>query len=146
MNIQIINGPNLNLLGRREPEIYGSRSFEDFLKTLTERYPGHRIDCFQSNVEGELINALHAAMGSAAGVILNAGAYTHTSIAIADAVAATGIPVIEVHISNVMAREEYRRQSYIASKCVGSISGLGLEGYALAVDYLIRSAAETREA
>ncbi len=142
MNIQIINGPNLNLLGIREPGIYGRRSFDEFLTVLRSRYPAQAIGYFQSNVEGKLINALHAAMGNCAGVVLNAGAYTHTSVAIADAVAAIGIPVIEVHISNVMAREEYRRQSYIASKCIGSISGLGLEGYALAIDYLIRSEAE----
>lgn len=139
MNVQIINGPNLNLVGVREPGIYGGRGFADFMEELRTRYPLQRIDYFQSNVEGEIINALHAAMTSSKGVILNAGAYTHTSIAIADAVAAIGIPVIEVHISNVMAREEYRHQSYIAGKCIGSISGLGLEGYALALEYFVRS-------
>ena len=138
MNIQIINGPNLNLLGQREPGIYGQRSFEDFLADLRARYPGHAVGYFQSNVEGEIINELHRAMGDSAGVILNAGGYTHTSVAIADAVAAIGIPVVEVHISNVAAREDYRQRSFIAAKCAGSISGLGLEGYALAIDYLLR--------
>jgi 3-dehydroquinate dehydratase-2 len=139
MNIQIINGPNLNLLGTREPGIYGSQSFEAFLESLQERFPAHTITYYQSNIEGEIINALHASMRSATGVILNAGAYTHTSIAIADAVAAIRIPVIEVHISNVMARETFRHQSYTAAKCIGSITGLGLEGYALAVLYLVRA-------
>lgn len=139
MNVQIINGPNLNLLGVREPGIYGGRGFEDFLTELETRFPEQVIGYFQSNVEGEIIDALHAAMKTSQAVILNAGAYTHTSIAIADAVAAIGIPVIEVHISNVMAREEFRHQSYIAGKCVGSITGLGLEGYALAMEYFIRS-------
>ncbi len=138
MNIQIINGPNLNLLGIREPGIYGGLGFEDFLDEVRQRFPEHRIGYFQSNVEGELINALHEAMLSDDAVILNPGAYTHTSIAIGDAVAAIGIPVIEVHISNVMAREEFRHQSFIAGKCVGTISGLGLEGYALAMEYFIR--------
>lgn len=138
MNIQIINGPNLNLLGTREPGIYGNRDFGSFLQALRDAFPNVRIGYYQSNIEGELINALHASMDDAAGVILNAGGYTHTSVAIADAVAAIGIPVVEVHISNVMAREEFRRQSYIAAKCAGSISGLGLDGYELALRYLIR--------
>jgi 3-dehydroquinate dehydratase-2 len=134
--IAIVNGPNLNLLGSREPSIYGTKSFTDFLPQLQSRFPDLEIVYYQSNVEGELINYLHSCMGSTHGIVLNAGAYTHTSIAIADAVAAIGIPVVEVHISNVMAREEYRKTSYIASRCIGSISGLGMEGYALAISYL----------
>ncbi len=139
MNIAIINGPNLNLLGVREPHIYGHLPFDDVLAKLKERFPAVHFDYYQSNVEGELINYLHGCMGKTQGIVLNAGAYTHTSIAIADAVAAVGIPVVEVHISNVLAREEHRKTSYIAEKCVGSISGLGMEGYALAIQYLAGS-------
>lgn len=134
--IAIINGPNLNLIGTREPAVYGTQSLDGFLEGLKERFPEVAFTFFQSNVEGELINALHECRTSADGVILNAGAYTHTSIALADAVAAIGLPVVEVHISNVYAREDFRKHSFIAAKCVGSISGLGLEGYALAVRYL----------
>ncbi len=134
--IAIVNGPNLNLLGSREPSIYGTQSFTDFLPLLQSRFPDAEIVYYQSNVEGELINYLHSCMGNTHGIVLNAGAYTHTSIALADAVAAIGIPVVEVHISNIMAREEYRKTSYIASRCIGSISGLGMEGYALAISYL----------
>ncbi len=137
LHIAIINGPNLNLLGVREPEIYGHQSFEQYLNQLAERFPLVHIHCHQSNVEGELINYMHGCMGKVKGIILNAGAYTHTSIALADAVTAINIPTIEVHISNVLAREEYRKTSYIASKCVGAISGLGIDGYALAVQYFI---------
>ena len=137
LHIAIVNGPNLNLLGTREPEIYGHQSFEHYFKQLAERFPLVQIHCYQSNVEGELINYLHSCMGKAQGVILNAGAYTHTSIAIADAVSAIGIPVVEVHISNILGREDYRKTSFIASKCVGSISGLGIDGYALALQYFI---------
>jgi 3-dehydroquinate dehydratase-2 len=135
LKIAIVNGPNLNLLGTREPGIYGTQSFTDYLEQLTTRFPAIELSYFQSNVEGELINYLHSCMGRIQGIILNAGGYTHTSIALADAVAAIGIPVLEVHISNVLAREEFRKTSFIAAKCVGSISGLGLEGYALAVQY-----------
>ena len=135
--ISIINGPNLNLLGTREPHIYGNQSFEDYLIQLRERFPSVVLNYFQSNIEGELINTLHNCRGTTNGVILNAGAYTHTSIAIADAVSAIGIPVIEVHISNILAREDYRKTSFISSKCIGSISGLGMNGYALAVQYYI---------
>jgi len=141
MRIAIINGPNLNLLGTREPGVYGTERFEDFLATLDARFPDVEILYHQSNVEGELINHLHSCIDSADGVVLNAGGYTHTSIAIADAVAAINIPVIEVHISNVLAREDYRKTSFIAAKCIGSISGLGLDGYSLAVQYL-QSAAQ----
>lgn len=139
LSIAIINGPNLNLLGRREPEIYGDVSFEDYLKNLRQQFSTVRIEYFQSNVEGELINYLHHCQNTAQGIVLNAGGYTHTSIALADAISAIDPPVIEVHISNVLAREDFRKTSYIASKCVGSISGLGLEGYRLAVDWLIHN-------
>jgi len=138
MKIAIINGPNLNLLGTREPGIYGSGSFDAFLDALKGRYPQVAISYFQSNIEGELINALHRAAGEADGVILNPAGYTHTSVAIGDAVAAIGIPVVEVHISNVHAREEFRRLSYVSAKAAGVITGLGLEGYALAVSWLVQ--------
>lgn len=138
MNIAVINGPNLNLLGIREPGIYGDIPFEQYLDTLKSRYPAVNILYFQSNIEGELINFLQDCLKmNIQGIILNAGAYTHTSIALADTIAAISIPVLEVHISNVLAREEYRKTSYIAGKCVGSLSGLGLEGYALALQYFI---------
>jgi 3-dehydroquinate dehydratase II len=135
LQLAIINGPNLNLLGLREPHIYGSQKFEDYLALLKKQFPNVELTSFQSNVEGELINYLHECMGKMDGVIFNPGAYTHTSIALADAVSAISIPVVEVHISNVLAREDYRKSSFIASKCVGSISGLGMQGYALAVQY-----------
>jgi 3-dehydroquinate dehydratase-2 len=135
--ISIVNGPNLNLLGTREPEVYGSRSFDDYLVDLRAAFSGQCVvDYFQSNVEGEIINQLQGCMGNSDGVVLNAGGYTHTSIAIADTIAAIGVPVVEVHISNIMAREAYRKTSVISSKCVGTISGLGLGGYALAIRYL----------
>lgn len=134
--IAIVNGPNLNLLGTREPHIYGSETFNDFFAGLKGRFASLQLEYYQSNVEGELINYLQGCMGKVQGIVLNAGAYTHTSIAIADTVSAIGIPVVEVHISNVLAREDYRKTSFIAAKCKGSISGLGLEGYALAVQYL----------
>lgn len=136
MRIAIINGPNLNLLGSRETAIYGTQTFDSYLQTLRERFAAIDIQYYQSNVEGELINYMHSCMDNTKGIVLNAGAYTHTSIALADAVAAIGIPVIEVHISNILAREDYRKTSFIAAKCKGSISGLDLEGYALAVQYL----------
>lgn len=136
-HIAIVNGPNLNLLGVREPHIYGNETFEDYLEGLRMRFPDVDIEYYQSNVEGEMINFLHSCMGKKQGIILNAGAYTHTSIALADAISAIYIPVIEVHISNVLAREEYRKTSYIASQCVGSISGLGMMGYELAIRYFM---------
>lgn len=136
MKILIINGPNLNLLGKREPEIYGNRTFEQFLAELQTGFPQIEIDYFQSNHEGALIDRIHEAGFSTDGIILNAGAYTHTSIALADAIAAVPAPVIEVHISNVHQREPFRHHSYLSAKCVGSIVGLGLEGYRLAVKYL----------
>jgi 3-dehydroquinate dehydratase-2 len=137
LHLAIVNGPNLNLLGTREPDIYGTQSFDDYFALLKERFPHVQLQYYQSNVEGELINYLHSCMGKVNGIVLNAGAYTHTSIALADAIAAIGLPVIEVHISNVLAREDYRKTSFIAAKCVGSISGLGMDGYALAVQYFI---------
>ncbi len=139
MKIAIINGPNLNLLGTREPQIYGSETFETYLEKLRKRFPGVEFTYFQSNVEGELINALQDAREGFKGVILNPGGYTHTSVAIGDAIASIGTPVIEVHISNVHAREEFRKISHVSAKCRGTISGLGLEGYALAVQYFVKS-------
>ena len=138
MKILILNGPNLNLLGKREPETYGNLSFEDFLNTLKKRFAQVEFDYYQSNVEGELINKLHEVGFSYTGIILNAGAYTHTSIALHDAIAAIKTPVVEVHISNIYAREEFRHKSLITSKCAGLITGFGMEGYALAVQYFLR--------
>lgn len=135
MNILIINGPNLNLLGKRELEVYGSLSFEDFLLSLTSNYPTINFTYYQSNVEGELINKLHEVGFSIDGIIMNAGAYTHTSIGIADAIAGITSPVIEVHISNVYAREEYRHQSLMAKNCIGVITGFGLNSYNLAIQH-----------
>ena len=135
--IHIINGPNLNLLGKREPEIYGAEGFETYLLQLIQEFPDVKIDYFQSNVEGELINAIQSAGINADGVILNPAGYTHTSVAIGDAIAAIKIPVVEVHLSNVHAREEFRKISHVSAKAKGTISGLGLHGYALALQYLI---------
>lgn len=137
-SLSIVNGPNLNLLGLREPHIYGAETFESFFEKLQKRFPDLNLSCFQSNIEGELINWLHDRRLDCQGIILNAGGYSHTSIAIADAISSISIPVVEVHISNVLAREDVRKHSFIASKCVGSISGLGLEGYALAIQYFQR--------
>ena len=137
LHIAIINGPNLNLLGKREPHIYGSQTFDDYLLKLKNKFDWVAIYYYQSNIEGELIDYLHACMGKIDGVIINAGGYSHTSVAIADAITAIGIPVLEVHISNIQAREDYRKMSIIASKCVGSITGLGMAGYALAIQYFI---------
>ncbi len=137
MKIAIINGPNLNLLGKRETDIYGHMPFEEFLEQLRTKYPGHTISYFQSNVEGELINELQRAGFDADGIVLNPGGYTHTSVAIGDAVAAIPAPVVEVHISNVHAREEFRKISHISGKATGSIFGLGLKGYELALAWLL---------
>lgn len=137
MQIAIINGPNLNLLGKREPGIYGSQSFEQYFETLKAAYPAVEFSYFQSNVEGEIINHLHEKGFSADGILLNAGGYTHTSVAIRDAIAGIKTPVIEIHISNVYAREDFRHTSLIAPKCVGSICGLGMKGYALGVAYFV---------
>jgi 3-dehydroquinate dehydratase-2 len=133
MNIIIINGPNLNLLGKREPSVYGNQSFEDYFGLLVKTFPDVNLTWFQSNVEGELINKLHEVGFSIDGIILNAGGYTHTSVALGDAVAAISAPVIEVHISNIFAREEYRHISLLSKHCKGIISGLGLQGYQLAI-------------
>lgn len=137
MKIAIINGPNLNLLGKREPGIYGSTSFEEFLEGLKKKYANIDINYFQSNVEGEIVNELQRVGFDYDGIVLNAGAYTHTSIAIGDAVAAIKTPVVEVHISNVHAREDFRKFSYLSAKVAGSIVGLGLKGYELAIDWLV---------
>lgn len=134
--IQIINGPNLNLLGVREPGIYGSSSFETFLPTLRKRYPDVEIDYYQSNIEGELINKMQEVGFSYDGIVLNAGAYTHTSIALLDCIRSLRTPVIEVHISNVNDREEYRRHSVIGPGCKGTIQGFGLDSYRLAIEAL----------
>lgn len=139
MKIQIINGPNLNLLGKREPETYGKQSFEEYFSALKSRFPDVELHYYQSNVEGEIINKLHEMGFSFDGIILNAGAYTHTSVAIHDAIAAIKTRVVEVHISNVYAREEFRHKSLITSKCVGLITGFGMEGYAMGVQYLRNS-------
>lgn len=133
LKIAIINGPNLNLLGTREKDIYGNLSFDDFFITLKEKFPSVELSYYQSNVEGELINKLHELGFTYDGIILNAGGYTHTSVAIADAVAAIKTPVIEVHISNIFAREDYRHVSYLGRHCKGSISGFGLKGYEMAI-------------
>ncbi len=137
MRIQIINGPNLNLLGIREPEIYGKRTWEDYLKVLRNRYPQIRIDYFQSNLEGEIINKIQEVGFDRDGIVLNAGAYTHTSVAILDAIRSVTTPTIEVHISNVQQREEFRRYSMISSGCMGVISGFGLDSYRLAVEAIL---------
>ncbi len=134
MEVVIINGPNLNLLGKREPGIYGETSFDSFFENLQKNYSNIRLSYFQSNVEGEIINKLHEVGFSADCIILNAGGYTHTSVAIADAVAAIKTPVIEVHISNILAREEVRHTSLIGGKSKGSISGFGLDSYRLALE------------
>lgn len=133
MKIQIINGPNLNLLGKREPGIYGSEGFESFFETLKTQFPKVELTYFQSNVEGEIINKLHEIGFSFDGVVMNAGAYTHTSVAIADAIAGIKTPVIEVHISNVYNREEFRHHSMMAKNCKGIITGFGLQSYELAI-------------
>ena len=137
MTINIINGPNLNLLGKREPDKYGSVSFEDYLVSLRSRYPDIVFKPYQSNVEGEIINEIQKYGFSSDGIILNAGGYTHTSVAIADAIASVKAPVIEVHITNVSAREEFRHTSIIGRSCTGTISGFGLDSYRLAVEALV---------
>ena len=137
MKIQIINGPNLNLLGKREPEIYGSQSFDAYFNLLKQSYASLELDFFQSNIEGEIINKIHETGFDYDGIVLNAGAYTHTSVAIGDAIKAITAPVVEVHISNVYSREEFRRISHISSSCVGIISGFGMNSYSLAIDAII---------
>jgi 3-dehydroquinate dehydratase-2 len=137
MKILIVNGPNLNLLGTREPEVYGRQDFDSFFELLRQTFSGAELDYFQSNHEGALIDKLHEAGFVADGIVLNAGALTHTSVALADAVAAIPAPVVEVHISNVFRREQFRHHSYLSAHCVGSIVGLGLDGYRLAVNWLL---------
>lgn len=137
MKIQIINGPNINLLGKREPGIYGNQSFEDYLLTLKQRYPNVEIAYYQSNCEGNLIDKLQEVGFDVDGIILNAGAYTHTSIALQDAIRAIKVPVVEVHISNVHAREEFRHKSMISCACKGVILGFGLDSYRLALEALM---------
>ena len=137
MNIAIINGPNLNLLGTREPDVYGSKTFEQYFGELQQLFPSVSFDYFQSNVEGELIDQLQKVGFSHDGIIINPGGYTHTSVAIGDAIAAIPTPVIEVHISNVHAREDFRKLSHVSAKAKGTIMGLGLKGYELAVRYFL---------
>ena len=133
MVIHIINGPNLNLVGKREPEVYGNRSLDQYLQELIERYPQHTIDVYQSNIEGEIVDRLQQVGFDDCGIILNAGGYTHTSVAIADAVAAITAPVVEVHISNIYAREPFRHKSLLSPVCKGIIAGFGLDSYRLAL-------------
>ena len=135
MKIAIINGPNLNMLGNREPDLYGKKSFEEYLQELKSKFPAVTFSYFQSNVEGEIINAIQDAGFTADGILLNPGGYTHTSVAIGDAIAAIPCEVVEVHISNIFNREEFRKISFVSGKVAGVIAGLGLSGYALAVAY-----------
>lgn len=137
MKIQIINGPNINLLGKREPSIYGAQSFEDYLVELKKCYPDVDFEYFQSNIEGEMINKIHEVGFDYDGIVLNAGAYTHTSIALQDAIRAVSSPVVEVHISNVYSREEFRHKSMISCACIGVICGFGLKSYRLAIEALL---------
>jgi len=138
MQIAIINGPNLNLLGKRETDIYGNKSFEDFFGELKDKYPAVDFTYFQSNIEGELIDEIQRVGFSFDGIILNPGGYTHTSVAIGDAIAAIKTPVVEVHISNVHAREDFRKLSHVSGKSAGSIFGLGLKGYELAIQWFLK--------
>ena len=138
MKISIINGPNLNLIGTRETDIYGSESFEHYFQKLRKKYEQVDFDYFQSNIEGELVDEIQRAGMKMDGIILNAGGYTHTSVAIGDAIAGIKVPVVEVHISNLNAREDFRKLSHISAKCKGTITGLGLKGYALAVEYFLK--------
>ena len=137
MKIAIINGPNLNLLGKRETDIYGNRSFDIFLEELKTKFPQVELHYFQSNIEGELVNEIQRVGYSYDGMSINPAAYTHTSVAIGDAIAAIKTPVIEVHISNIFSREEFRKLSHVSAKSVGVISGLGLKGYQLAIEYFL---------
>ncbi len=137
MKILILNGPNLNLLGKREPEIYGKLSFEEYLLQLRKRFPQHEISYFQTNHEGVLIDQLQTAVGQYDAVVMNPGGYAHTSIALADCIRAIGIPVVEVHISDITKREPYRHHSFTAEACLKSIMGMGLEGYAKAIEELM---------
>ncbi len=140
INITIINGPNLNLLGKREPGVYGTASFDDCLANLIKQFPNVHFTYFQSNIEGEIVDAIQKAGFDQDGIIINPAAYTHTSVAIGDAIAAITTKVIEVHISNVHAREDFRKISHVSAKAVGSIVGLGLQGYALATEWFVSNA------
>jgi len=140
MRILILNGPNLNLTGTREPEIYGHQTFDSFIKQLIKVFPKAEITYKQSNVEGELINILQATDDNFDGIVFNPAAYSHTSIALADTIRSINIPVIEVHLSNIFARESYRKNSFTAEVCQASLSGFGMDGYRLAIDYLLRNA------
>jgi len=140
MKLLILNGPNLNLQGRRDPDVYGTQTFDDCLASLKKRYPQVEFGYFQSNIEGELIDAVQQAAGRYDGIVLNAGGYTHTSVALRDAVAAVAVPVVEVHISSILAREEFRHVSLLASVAVGSIMGFGLDSYRLGVEALLPEA------
>lgn len=139
MKIAIINGPNLNLLGTREPEVYGSETFEDYFKKLQQQFSGIELSYYQSNVEGELVTELQRVGFTTNGIVFNPGGYTHTSVAIGDAIAAIKAPVVEVHISNIFGREDFRKISHVSAKAKGVISGLGLTGYALAVEWLVKN-------
>ena len=139
MQVLILNGPNLNLLGKREPGIYGSESFEAYFTALKARYPQVDLHYYQSNHEGALLDKLHEVGFSFDGIVFNAGAYTHTSVALADAIKAIAAPVVEVHISNVFAREAFRHHSYLSPVCKGILSGFGLKGYELALLYLLEA-------
>lgn len=144
MKFLIINGANLNLLGKREPEKYGSSTFEDYLGTLRKKYHDVDIDFFQSNIEGEIINEIHRCGFTHDGIILNAGGYTHTSVAIGDAIASVKVPVVEVHITNIAAREEFRHTSLVGRFCIGTIAGFGLDSYRLALEALIEKKTNIR--
>ncbi len=145
MNIIIINGPNLNLLGKREPSIYGNQPFEDYLEVLQKTYPEINISYYQSNIEGELIDTIQEVGFISDGIVLNAGAYTHTSIAIADAISAIKCPVIEVHISNTHKREAFRHHSFLSAVCMGVILGFGTDSYRLAIEALIQAKKKKEE-
>ncbi len=138
MKILLINGPNLNLLGLREKSIYGNLSFEDYFQTLTPLYPEIEFEYYQSNIEGELINKIHERGFTFDGIIINAGAYTHTSVAIRDAISGVKTPVVEVHISNILTRESFRHESIIGPACIGSIMGFGLDSYRLGVEAIVK--------
>ncbi|UCG27401.1 MAG: 3-dehydroquinate dehydratase [Bacteroidales bacterium] len=140
MKIQIINGPSLNLIGKRQTDLYGVTSFDEFLEKLKTKYSDIQIDYFQSNVEGEIINKIHEVGFSYDGIVINAGGYTHTSVSIADAISAVEVPVAEVHITNILGRDEYRHVSFIANACLGSIMGFGLDSYRLGIEAILEIA------
>jgi 3-dehydroquinate dehydratase-2 len=137
MKIQIINGPNMNLIGKRETSLYGETPFDSYLETLKKRYPQVQIDYFQSNIEGEIIDKIQEVGFSCDGIIINAGGYTHTSVSIADALSAVDSPAVEVHITNILGRDEYRHVSFVANACCGSIMGFGLDSYRLGIEAIL---------